>query len=546
MKLDVGEQRGMGMEQIAPLAKILAEANGIEWQQLRGSGSGGTVIEQDILNYLSRIMSGEEEPPSTPVDEMPEGWTGDEQLPAGMFSADMLSQAGIDSDIAEFVTQSRAPEAPAVNAAASAAHDNMDFELDDDMADLDAPLAAEPQPIATDWSFAPAHTPAQQPPYIQEVPQPVAAAPEPAFPSLSAPEPVPAPAVHVPAVSAPSVSHTDVAAAAAGGGLSGLLSRLYRKDKVAEAAPAASVPAPTPMPEVQPAQPVSVAGSTSGYAAELNAPEFDMQPPAVQMPVAEVAAAEPQVEEVHAAEVYADEVYAAEVAAPEVQAPEMEAPELEDYVAPEYDAAPAYNAAPEYDTAPEGMAEQETAPQPVAETEVQPPAAQPEAQPIAASASTDMPASAVWFGTYLRRDASVVAADDLCAQLSEALGKDVSLAFLVARAAQRHADILGLDLGHVALQGADGQDRPITGGALRDAMTALHSGQASAPDLLVTDAGTLGMDDLHFPHTLTLSLGRVHSGRAALSLNGDVNPRQAAQFLTRVAESLEKPIALVL
>ncbi|QFP77628.1 E3 binding domain-containing protein [Deinococcus sp. AJ005] len=535
------------MEQIAPLAKILAEANGIEWQQLRGSGSGGTVIEQDILNYLSRIMSGEEEPPSTPVDEMPEGWTGDEQLPAGMFSADMLSQAGIDSDIAEFVTQSRAPEVPAFNAVASATHDNMDFELDDDMADLDAPLAAEPQPIATDWSFAPAQTPAQQPPYIQE-------APELAFPSLSAPEPVPAhevhlpevqmPAVQVPAASAPGVSHTDVAAA--GGGLSGLLSRLYRKDKGAEAAPAASVPAPTPTPEVQPMQPVSVSEAASGYAAELSAPEFDVETPAVQMPVAEVAAAEPQVEETSTTEVYAAEVDApeiqvpeeiqipAEVQAPEMEALEMEAPELEDYVAPEYDAAP------------EVMAAQETAPQPVAETEVQQPAAQPEIQPAAASASTDMPASAVWFGTYLRRDASVAAADDLRAQLSDALGKDVSLAFLVARAAQRHADILGLDLGHVALQGADGQDQPIRGGALRDAMTALHSGQTSAPDLLVTDAGTLGVDDLHFPHTLTLSLGRVQDGRAALSLNGDVNPRQAAQFLTRVAESLEKPIALVL
>ncbi|WP_428194363.1 E3 binding domain-containing protein [Deinococcus saxicola] len=511
------------MEQIAPLAKILAEANGIEWQQLRGSGSGGTVIEQDILNYLSRIMSGEEEPPSTPVDEMPEGWTGDEQLPAGMFSADMLSQAGIDSDIAEFVTQSRAPEAPAVNTAASAAHDSMEFELDDDMADLDAPLAAEPQPIAADWSFAPAQTPAQQPPYIHEAPQPIAAAPEPAFPSLSAPEPI-APEVQMPEPRLPAVSHTDVAAA--GGGLSGLLSRLYRKDKGAEAAPAASVPAPTPMPEVQPA---FVSGPASGYAAELNAPEFDLHVPVVQMPVAEVTAAEPQVEE----------VYAAEVAASGVQAPEMEAPELED---PEFE----NYVAPEYDAAPEVMAEQETAPQPAAEPEVQPPAAQPEAQPVAASASTDMPASAVWFGTYLRRDASVAAADDLCAQLSEALGKDVSLAFLVARAAQRHADVLGLDLGHVALQGADGQDRPITGSALRDAMTALHGGQASAPDLLVTDAGTLGVDDLHFPHTLTLSLGRVQDGRAALSLNGDVNPRQAAQFLTRVAESLEKPIALVL
>ncbi|MFC6665987.1 hypothetical protein ACFP9V_11980 [Deinococcus radiopugnans] len=62
----------------------------------------------------------------------------------------------------------------------------------------------------------------------------------------------------------------------------------------------------------------------------------------------------------------------------------------------------------------------------------------------------------------------------------------------------------------------------------------------------MTDAGALGADDLHYPHTLTLSLGRVQDGRAALSLNGDVDPRQAAQFLSRVAAALEKPIALVL
>ena len=45
------------MERIAPLAKILAEANGIEWEHLHGTGPGGQIVEQDILDYLTRVMS---------------------------------------------------------------------------------------------------------------------------------------------------------------------------------------------------------------------------------------------------------------------------------------------------------------------------------------------------------------------------------------------------------------------------------------------------------------------------------------------------------
>ena len=113
------------MERIAPLAKILAEANGIDWQHLHGSGEGGLVVEQDILNYLTRIMSGEEEPPATPVDAPPPEWTGTELPPGGgllapgMPSMDMLSSAGVDSDLAALVGQPR--PVPAASAPSSTA-----------------------------------------------------------------------------------------------------------------------------------------------------------------------------------------------------------------------------------------------------------------------------------------------------------------------------------------------------------------------------------------------------------------------------------------
>ena len=94
------------MDSISPLAKILAEANGIDWKSIQGSGAGGSVVEQDILNYLSRIMSGEEESPATPVDEAPPGWTGEmPPMPVARAGLEALSAAGVESDITDFVAQ---------------------------------------------------------------------------------------------------------------------------------------------------------------------------------------------------------------------------------------------------------------------------------------------------------------------------------------------------------------------------------------------------------------------------------------------------------
>ena len=43
---------------IHPIARRLAEANGIDWQQLRGTGDGGAVTEQDIVNHLQEVQPG--------------------------------------------------------------------------------------------------------------------------------------------------------------------------------------------------------------------------------------------------------------------------------------------------------------------------------------------------------------------------------------------------------------------------------------------------------------------------------------------------------
>ena len=61
---------------ISPLAKRLAEENNVNWRSLSGSGSSGRVVERDVLEYLARVMAGEEDlnPTAEPVPEGMEAW----------------------------------------------------------------------------------------------------------------------------------------------------------------------------------------------------------------------------------------------------------------------------------------------------------------------------------------------------------------------------------------------------------------------------------------------------------------------------------------
>ena len=60
------------MTVIAPSAQRLAEDNNVDWQLLEGSGEGGSVVEQDVLSYLARVMQGDEVTNPTP-EPLPEG-----------------------------------------------------------------------------------------------------------------------------------------------------------------------------------------------------------------------------------------------------------------------------------------------------------------------------------------------------------------------------------------------------------------------------------------------------------------------------------------
>jgi hypothetical protein len=66
--------------EIAPLAKRLAEENNVDWRRLRGSGERGRVVERDVLEYLARVMAGDEEldPTPEPVPAGMESWPEDD------------------------------------------------------------------------------------------------------------------------------------------------------------------------------------------------------------------------------------------------------------------------------------------------------------------------------------------------------------------------------------------------------------------------------------------------------------------------------------
>lgn len=42
--------------QISPLAQRLADGSGIDWQQVQGSGDGGSVTERDVLDHMVQLM----------------------------------------------------------------------------------------------------------------------------------------------------------------------------------------------------------------------------------------------------------------------------------------------------------------------------------------------------------------------------------------------------------------------------------------------------------------------------------------------------------
>ncbi|WP_211256763.1 E3 binding domain-containing protein, partial [Thermus aquaticus] len=83
-----------------PLARRLAEENGIDWRRLKGTGPDGTIVERDILAFLAKVMAGEVDLP--PMPESPPPLPPAEELKRAQAA---LEREGVD--LAELI-----PEAP--------------------------------------------------------------------------------------------------------------------------------------------------------------------------------------------------------------------------------------------------------------------------------------------------------------------------------------------------------------------------------------------------------------------------------------------------
>ena len=121
---------------ISPLAKRLAEENNVDWRKLRGSGAGGKVVERDVLEFLARVMAGQEDVDPTP-----------EPLPEGM-------EEWPEEDIAAYRrgARERAGEQAPVEAPAEPVEEEIDegiflFEDEDDVSEAEEP-EEEPEVFA--------------------------------------------------------------------------------------------------------------------------------------------------------------------------------------------------------------------------------------------------------------------------------------------------------------------------------------------------------------------------------------------------------------
>ncbi|VCU54197.1 hypothetical protein TTHN1_02004 [Thermus thermophilus] len=87
---------------ITPLARRLAEENGIDWRKLQGTGPDGLIVERDILAYLAKVMAGEVDLPPQP--EAPPPPPKEEELKRAQ---EVLGREGVD--LAEVIPQEPEP-----------------------------------------------------------------------------------------------------------------------------------------------------------------------------------------------------------------------------------------------------------------------------------------------------------------------------------------------------------------------------------------------------------------------------------------------------
>ncbi|WP_022797488.1 E3 binding domain-containing protein [Thermus islandicus] len=145
---------------ITPLARRLAEENGIDWRRLKGTGPDGTIVERDILAFLAKVMAGEVDLP--PVPETPPPLPPEEELKRAQ---EALGREGVD--LADLIPE--APKAPTLQVEEVAEEelelDFLEVDLSEEEEALLLPEEEAPEPLeAWEEDLLKAEAPAEEAP----------------------------------------------------------------------------------------------------------------------------------------------------------------------------------------------------------------------------------------------------------------------------------------------------------------------------------------------------------------------------------------------
>lgn len=572
----------MSEPQITPLARRLAEENGIDWRQLSGSGPEGTIVERDILAFLAKVMAGEVDLPPMPEITSTPAATPENIRDFAQAQA-ILEREGVG--LGDLIPSAATPVAPRpAEPEPELATDDLEFDIDLSLTEEETPIPPA-NPTELTWPEAPeaprmtfsdlslSQTPIEtEPPVVIEDSPPAWPSaspeskltwgdwnPEPAVPSFASQE-TSAPAF-------PTEAIPDVGSPSEPFGFGGeppappFLDPLTTDTVVPapELAPSVEVLPTEFLPTIEDAtplvDPIPDFTATTEMPADIDMPVANKVPTLDLPPVVETSdipeLSLPPIEEPVAVATPAGQdlelepevmLEAEAVAEPIAVAPEPAAPVLAAEPVPAAEPIPAVAEAPIV-AAPEPIP---TAVQtPVVVAPIAPPVA-----PVAPIPAVGAMAAPVGHVQVWQRLVNLAATAEASRALSEAWKRPVGVMPLLFRATERALADLEMPLKALkgSLEGWQLDSRRVEpSGNLRhlyDNLAAATPTQAQTNELTILSLQDTPFDQLIFSGSSVLSLGRSMDGLALLSYSGPLKADEVGALLRQVAYYLERPILL--